>query len=219
MNAVVELQPLGRVERKKRDKADRITRVARRLFARQGFEATTMREIAVAADIGHGTLFLYAAKKEDILVMIFQDEVVQAVDAAIATIPRRPLLDQVLHVLGAITGHHERHRALARVFVKELPFVDDARHGVAVFMTNLLGHMTTLITAAQSAGEIAPTVPPLLLARNLFGLYFSHLQRWLGHEPCTPEQRDRELREILDLQLAGLRPKRRRHAGSARKES
>lgn len=214
MRAVVaEARDESRVERNKRRKLDRIKRSARRLFERKGFEATTMREIAANADIGHGTLFLYASSKEDILVMIFREQVGRAVDAAIATVPRgRPILVQILHVLGAITTHHERNIALARVFVKELPFVDDTRHGVAEFMTNLLAHMADLITCAQAAGELAPDVPPMLLARNLFAIYFNQLPRWLGQEAVEPAQRDRWIREALELQLGclGITPNRRR---------
>jgi AcrR family transcriptional regulator len=211
--ATAEARDESRVERNKRQKLARIKLAARRLFERKGFPATTMREIAANADIGHGTLFLYASSKEDILVMIFREQVGRAVDTAIATIPhRRPILDQILHVLGALTTHHERNVALARVFVKELPFVDDTRHGIAEFMTNLLTHMADLIGGAQATGELAPDFPSMLLARNLFAIYFNQLPRWLGQEGAKPAQRDRWIREALELQLGCLvkTPNRRR---------
>jgi AcrR family transcriptional regulator len=215
-------RPESRTERGKRQKLVRILRTARQLFERKGFDATTMKEIAAGADIGHGTLFLYARSKEDLLVMMFRDEVVRAVDEAIATVPsRRPLLDQIVHVLGAIVTHHEQHVPLARVFVKELPFVDDARHGVAAFMTNLLGHMAGLIERAQANGELSPDPPPMLLARNLFALFFSIMQRWLGHERVAPAARDRWIREALELQLGRFRtrtaPRVARRAPRARR--
>ena len=196
----------SRTERKKREKLTRILRTARHLFERKGFDATSMREIAAKADIGHGTLFLYARSKEDLLVMIFRDEVVRAVDDAFATVPaRRPVLEQILHLLGALIEHHERNPALARVFVKELPFVDDARHGVAEFVTSLFAKMAQLIADAQEAGELTREAPPLLLARNLFAIFFSNLQRWLGHDHVTAKERDRRIREGFELQLAGFR--------------
>src|SRR6185295_18742777 len=107
-----------------------------RLFGRQGFEATTIRQIADAADIGLGTVFSYAANKNDLLVLIFQDEVGRAVERAFANVPDKPLLDRVLHVYGAIIAHHRENPGLARVFVKETPFIDDRRHGIADFMRN-----------------------------------------------------------------------------------
>jgi AcrR family transcriptional regulator len=201
----------NRIERSKRDKLDRIKRAARKLFGRKGFEATTTREIAAAADIGAGTLFLYAGTKEDLLVLIFREEIGRVVDQAFATMPPRPLLDQVMHLFGAMIALHERDRGLARVFVRELPFVDDRRHGVAEMMASMLAGIANLIDDAKIRGELRSDVPATHLAQSLFGLYFFQLQRWLGGNPVSAQQRDRGLLAALKLQLDGLRyvrPKR-----------
>jgi AcrR family transcriptional regulator len=195
----------GRIERGKRDKLDRIKRAARKLFGRKGFEATTTREIAAAADIGAGTLFLYAGTKEDLLVLLFREEIGRVVNDAFATMPARPLLDQVLHLCGAMIALLERDRGLARVFVRELPFVADRRHGVAEMMASMLGGIADLIEEAKSRGELHPDVPASRLAHSLFALYFFQLQRWLGGDPLTSRQRDDSLRAALKLQLEGLR--------------
>src|ERR1700722_15286226 len=92
----------SRIERSKRDKLERIKRAVRKLFGRKGFEAPPPREIAAAADIGAGTLFLYAGTKEDLLVLIFREDMSRVVADAFATMPARPLLDQVLHLFGAM---------------------------------------------------------------------------------------------------------------------
>jgi len=198
-------QTPGRIERSKRDKLERIKRAARKLFGRKGFEATTTREIAAAADIGAGTLFLYAGTKEDLLVLIFREEIDRVVTDAFATMPARPLLDQMLHLFGAMIALHERDRGLARVFVRELPFVEDRRHGVAEMMTSMFGGIANLIEQAKSRGELRADVPAPRLANSLFGLYFFQLQRWLGVGPITSRQRDEGLRAALNLHLEGLR--------------
>src|SRR5262249_51784569 len=90
---------LGRRERNKLDKLARITRAARTLFARKGFEATTTREIAESADIGAGTLFLYCKTKEELLVLIFREEMGHTLNEAFATLrEKQPLFEQLLHV-------------------------------------------------------------------------------------------------------------------------
>ena len=195
----------GRIERSKRNKLERIKRAARKLFGSKGFEATTTREIAAAADIGAGTLFLYAGTKEDLLVLLFREVMSRVVKDAFATMPARPLLEQVLHLFGAMIALHERDRGLARVFVKELPFVEDRRHGVAELMASMLGGIAELIEQAKSRGELCADVPASRLAHSLFGLYFFQLQRWLGGDPITSRQRDERLRAALKLQLDGLR--------------
>ncbi len=200
----------GRRERSKLEKLERIRAAAHRLFARQGFEHTTTKQIAAAADIGAGTLFLYAPTKEDLLVLIFQEEVGRAVDAAFASVPARPILDQVIHVFDAITAHHAADPALARVFVKELPFVDDSRHGVAHFMIQMHSRLSTLIERAKERGELDPEVPALLLAQNLFGTFFQRLQTYLAARMSELECGDARLRASLELQLHGARKSRMR---------
>jgi TetR/AcrR family transcriptional regulator, cholesterol catabolism regulator len=192
-------------ERNKQDKLARIKRAARRLFEKQGVAATTIRQIAAGADIGLGTIFSYAANKEDLLVMIFREEVGAVIDSAFASIPRAELLEQVLYVFNAIAAHHRENPELARVFVKETPFIDDRRHGIAEFMRTVFGGLNALIDQAKERGEIRADVPSAMLARNLFAISFSFLQIWLGGRNPKRELEDERLRDSLELQLSGLR--------------
>jgi AcrR family transcriptional regulator len=52
------------------DKAARIRAVARTEFGRRGYEGTTVRDIAAAANIGHGTVFRLIGSKEELLASI-----------------------------------------------------------------------------------------------------------------------------------------------------
>jgi AcrR family transcriptional regulator len=62
----VTSQPIGRRERNKQQKLDRITAAASELFAEHGVEEVTTQQIADKADIGTGTLFLYAKTKGEL---------------------------------------------------------------------------------------------------------------------------------------------------------
>ena len=57
----------GLRERKKQQTRETIARVALELFAQQGYENTTLAEIADAADVSKRTIFAYFESKEDIL--------------------------------------------------------------------------------------------------------------------------------------------------------
>lgn len=195
----------GRRERSKRKKLERIRAAARRLFAEQGFAETTTRQIAAEADIGTGTLFLYVPSKEDLLVLIFRDEIERAVAEAFENLPEGSLLDEVLFAFDAMTRHHASDPPLARVFVKELPFVRSSDDGVERFLDHLLDRLAERIEAAKDRGEIAAHIPARLLAQNLFGTFFQHLQMWLGGRITELKLGDERLRAALDLQLSGAR--------------
>src|SRR5260370_34872038 len=87
----------GRRERQRVRTLAKIIRAARILFARKGFDATTTQEIAAKADIGTGTLFNYAKTKEDLLGLVFREEMDVGVEQALRTIPEKgSLSDQLL---------------------------------------------------------------------------------------------------------------------------
>ena len=63
----------GVCERNKQDKRDRLIRASRELFSEQGFDATTIRQIAARSGLGVGTVFLYAQDKRGLLFLLFRD--------------------------------------------------------------------------------------------------------------------------------------------------
>ena len=60
---------MGIYERKKREKENRrkeIIKAARKVFSNKGFNAATMEEIALQAELSPGTLYLYFKNKEEL---------------------------------------------------------------------------------------------------------------------------------------------------------
>jgi AcrR family transcriptional regulator len=198
----------GRRERQRLKTRAKITRAARTLFARKGFDATTTQEIAAKADIGTGTLFNYAKTKEDLLLLVFREEMDVVVERAFATIPSKgSLLDQLLHVFDAFVAYHQRDVEIAHALIRQLSSVNapETRDDIIVFMRALVARISELIQDAQTRGELRGHLPRGILAHNLFSIYYRLLQEWLG-EYITYEQYMARIRPALELQLIGLRP-------------
>ncbi|WP_329338851.1 TetR family transcriptional regulator [Streptomyces sp. NBC_00663] len=116
--------PLGLRERKKRQTRERIRREAYRLFAEHGYEATTVDQIAEAAEISSSTFFRYFPTKEDV---VLQDEYDPALADAVASRPAdEPIVDAILASLKGPLGtvfHQDREALLLRA---RLTFNDPA---------------------------------------------------------------------------------------------
>jgi AcrR family transcriptional regulator len=196
----------GRRERNKREKLARIVAAARTLFHKQGFAATTTQEIAYLADIGSGTLFLYAKSKEDLLILVFKDEILEIVDRAYASCPKTAsVIDQVMHILNAFIAYHKQDLALASALIKEITLVTNAerRVDVNVLMNRIYGRLGAIVERAQRVGSVRADVDPQAAARNLFATYYMGLLGWLGGYASYAEFRT-TLEPVLKLQMHGL---------------
>lgn len=118
-------QPVGRRERNKQEKLDRITAAARELFAERGVDEVTTQEIADKADIGAGTLFLYAKTKGELLLLVqnstYADALVQG-RAAAESIP--DLLDAVMAIVRPVVECNRKQIDNGRTYLREIVFGD-----------------------------------------------------------------------------------------------
>src|SRR5258708_13374749 len=78
--------------RKRQQTRERLTRAAMALFLERGFEATTLDDIAVAADISRRSFFHYFASKEDVVFAWHEESTV----ALIAAVAARPANESIL---------------------------------------------------------------------------------------------------------------------------
>lgn len=196
----------SRRDRNKREKLERIERAGRRLFAEHGFDKTTTRAIAEAAEIGAGTLFVYFPEKLDLLMHLFQQDLERIVNDELDALPADvPLADACLRVFEAIYDFYAGDPALARTFVKEMMFVKLERQA-ALFRTTVrfIERLAQLIEAAKARGEVRADVPSPLAAHQMFGLYHWGLVNWLSGL-LGRQQLTLQMRMSIDLSMRGLK--------------
>ncbi|MFE9438352.1 TetR/AcrR family transcriptional regulator [Streptomyces sp. NPDC006602] len=128
-------QPTGRRERNKQDKLDRIIAAASELFAERGVHEVTTQQIADKADIGTGTLFLYAKTKGELLLLVQNVKYTEALDRGRADAEAVPgVLDAVLAIIRPIVECNRTQIDNGRTYLRETVFGDpeEPRHGEAL---------------------------------------------------------------------------------------
>jgi len=209
----------GRRERNKQEKRSRIIAAAKELFGSQGFADTTTQKIAEKADIGTGTLFLYAKSKEELLVMVFSGDMLEQAQNAFRHLPASgSLVDKLMHVFRYMIEYHDQDKDLARALLKEVTVLTTPgpRRDLARLMHCIYSGIGEILAAGQAAGTIRKGVDPQLAAENLFGIYYLTLLNWMSGEISKPRFLKR-LRAKLTISAEGLIEPAKTPKKSARK--
>ncbi len=154
----------GRLERRKARTRAAILAAASQLFHEQGFEATSIQQIAELADTGVGTLYGYFASKEDLLREVLRasrDESIARYRAAVAG--DTPAIDRICTALAAIAEYLEANR---RLLVSTFRLAARGHSLDEDYAEWLLHGFTELIEAGIASGEFRP-VPADAAARLL----------------------------------------------------
>ena len=146
-----------------------IRAAALRLFARHGFEAVTMRQIAAEVGVQAGTLYAYVPDKQALLYELLSDHM-QALLAAWADDPAAPPLDR----LRAFTRFHVRlslDRADA-VFLStmELRSLTPDNHARIVALRRAYEDALQAILDAGRAAGVMRVDEPRITAMALIGM-------------------------------------------------
>jgi len=121
----VTTTPIGRRERNKQEKLDRIVAAASELFAEHGVDDVTTQQIADKADIGTGTLFLYAKTKGELLLLVQNSHYIVALERGRADAEAIPdVLDAVLAIVRPIVECNRVQIDNGRTYLREMVFGD-----------------------------------------------------------------------------------------------
>jgi AcrR family transcriptional regulator len=197
-------------ERKKAEKLQRIVAAAQALFAEKGFDKTTTREIAQRAQIGTGTLFTYVESKEELVILIWDEQVQAIMHQRMATIPKdAELIEQILHMFAGLFDFYAEAHELAVVYLQQALWAEgSARDRVEARNAEFMAAMVQMLQAAQARKEVRADLPLMETALILFGSYAMSLMSFLrGDLPDVTAALDLS-RRTLAIQLQGFQATR-----------
>jgi AcrR family transcriptional regulator len=150
-------QPVGRRERNKQAKLERILAAASELFSKHGVDEVTTQQIADKADIGTGTLFLYAKTKGELLLMVQNAQYAGALERGRASAESIPdVLDAVLSIVQPIVECNRAQIENGRTYLREMVFGDpvEPHHGEALAIAAQTEEaITTVLRRDNQVGE------------------------------------------------------------------
>jgi len=134
----IDTQPVGRRERNKQDKLQRITAAARELFTEHGVDDVTTQQIADKADIGTGTLFLYAKNKGELLLLVQNSSYVDALaEGRAAAEGVADPLEALIAIIRPVVECNRVQIDNGRTYLREIVFGDpeEPHHREALALT------------------------------------------------------------------------------------
>ena len=204
------------------DKREAILRAAIDVFAERGFFNAQVADVARAAGVAAGTVYLYFRGKDDLLVSIFERTMREAIEDGRACVA--PLRDPVVQLREIARVHLDRmgrDRSLAVVFQVELrQSTKFMERFSSTLLREYLGIIRAIIAAGQASGAFRREINPTLAAKLFFGGLDEMATNWILSQRKYALATEADA--IVDLFVGGLRagrevrlPRRRGAAAKA----
>jgi AcrR family transcriptional regulator len=189
-----KLADLGLRERKKLKTHLTIQREALRLFREQGYEATTVEQIAAAAEVSHTTFFRYFPTKEDVVLHDALDPLAMAaLEAQPPELsPIEALRLAMREVYGSLSSEELAAEHERQALIRATPEL------WAAMLNDLANTSEVLVRSfARRMGKAADDIAVLTLAGAVLG---AGMVVWLSH----PADAVLDYVELFDAALAQL---------------
>lgn len=199
----------GLRQKQKERRRRAILDAAARLLVAQGYEETTIEEIAEQAEVGVGTVYNYFHSKAELLMALFyqgEDELLEQGEAIV----RNPPPDPAEAVAGLLCRHFQGlagryDKALFREFLA-MTFTRDFGYGgvMATLAGRLAAQVKELLEQLQGRGQLAPEVRTDEAAGVLYSLFIGHLRGFAFIPELTLDAGRRTLGRSVALVFSGL---------------
>ena len=187
------------------DRRRELLDAAVRVFARKGFRAARVGDIAEEAGVAHGLLYHYFRSKDEVLETIFRDTwSALAAEAERIEVSGVPLREQLRRFARLYLGSWLVTPDVIGVLVREIarsPQVGARVEEIAgVFRT-----LQRMIEAAKERGDVRGDCDVTFATWAVYGSLEEILTGWvLGQLPAEEEDVERAVATVVDVAWAGL---------------
>ncbi len=182
------------------DKRRLILDAAVRAFARNGYHACRVGDIAEEAGVAYGLVYHYFPSKEAVLETIFREtwsELLEAVRAVEAS--GEPAQEQLRQVAAILLRAWRRDPDLVRVLVREVARSPELQRRVGE-IGQAFEALERIVVGGQERGELRRDVEPRLASWIFYGAIEEILTGWvLGQLPDGDEEVARAERTVAVL--------------------
>ncbi|MDT9673562.1 TetR/AcrR family transcriptional regulator [Pseudomonas sp. JV414] len=200
----------GLRERQKVERRQAISKAAIELFELQGFQNTTIEQIANQAGVSAPTVFKYFGNKQEIILEILHDADQRALKDTRSQIPEmEDPVDTLCYLERLLTGYalEVMHPSLWRELLPLILFGGDKGlpEGYRAMNDALRAEISGLLRELQQAGKLRADLNVDLAAFLLND--YSHLQlfRLVNQEQPDIESHSAQVRHITELLFYGMR--------------
>jgi len=202
--AAGERSPRSRSSEQKRRQ---ILEAAVRVFARQGFHACRVSDIADDAEVAYGLVYHYFASKDEVLDTLFLErwnvmlELIREVDAELI-----PVRDKLRAIASFIVDSYEHDPDLMKVIIVEVTRAANS------FGKTHLGEIREaydliegIVSKAQAEGQFRVEIDARFAALAFYGAIEQLLTGWIfGLLPSGPEHFERAKWLVVETVCGGL---------------
>jgi TetR/AcrR family fatty acid metabolism transcriptional regulator len=165
----------------KADKRDAILRAAIETFAARGFFNAQVADVARAAGVAAGTVYLYFRGKDDLLISIFERTMKEAIAEGRESVDSKASpLERLREIAALHLGRLGRDRNLAIVFQIELrQSTKFMERFSATHLREYLGLIRDVIAEGQAKGMFRKQINPTVAAKVFFGALDEMATNWI----------------------------------------
>ena len=187
------------------DKRRVLLEAAVRVFARRGFHAARVGDIAEEAGVAHGLLYHYFSSKEEVLETIFRETWADLL-AAVRDVEEsgEPAQEQLRQVAAILLRSWRRDPDLVRVLVRGVARSSELDRRVGD-VGDAFAAIERIVRRGQEAGELRPELDARLTSVIFYGAIEELLTGWvLELLPDGDEDVARAERTVVEIVSGGL---------------